>query len=89
MLAYRIVLELACRWNQVNLTVAEGIDELTTLCATEMRINGKPRCNKIPQPRPSVEQLLEAAAVQLPEVIPCKGIHVASRKTLPENRLTP
>ena len=89
MLAYRIVQELADRWNQINLTVEEGVEELTTLCATEVLVGGEPRCNKIPQPRPSVEQLLKAASVCLPEVLPCKGIRVASRKKLPENRLTP
>ena len=89
MLAYRIVKELAGRWNEINLTVAEGIDELTTLCTTEILVNGKPRCNKIPQPRPSIEQLLKAAAVHLPDILPCTDIRVASRKRLPENRLTP
>ena len=89
MLAYRIVQELADRWNQINLTVEEGVHELTTLCATEVLVEGEPRCNKIPQPRPSVEQLLKAASVCLPEVLPCKGIRVASRKKLHENRLTP
>ena len=88
MLAYRIVQELANRWNEINLTVAEGIHELTTLCTTEMLVNGKPRCNKIPQPRPSVKQLLKAASVRLPEVLPCKGVRVATRKKLPENRAT-
>jgi len=87
--AYRMVKELAGRWNEINLTVAEGIDELATLCTTEIRVNGKPRCHKIPQPRPSIEQLLKAAAVHLPEILPCKGTRVASRKKLPENRLTP
>ena len=42
MLAYRIVQELANQWNQINLTVAERIDELTTLCATEMLVNVNP-----------------------------------------------
>jgi len=87
MLAYRIVQELANRWNEINLTVEEGIHELTTLCATEVRVNGRPRCNKIPQPRSSVKQLLKAASVHLPEVLPCKGICVATRKKLPENRI--
>ncbi|UCF14944.1 MAG: hypothetical protein JSW59_16160 [Phycisphaerales bacterium] len=36
MLAYRIVQELANRWNQINLTVEDGVQELTTLCATEV-----------------------------------------------------
>jgi hypothetical protein len=89
MLAYRIVQELAARWNQLNLTVAEGVDELTTLCATEVLVNDEPRCNKIPQPRPSVEQLLKLASVRLPDILPCSGTRVASRKKLPENRLTP
>jgi hypothetical protein len=88
MLAYRIVQELANRWNEINLTVSEGIHELTTLCTAEMLVNGKPRCNKIPQPRPSVKQLLKAASVRLPEVLPCKGVRVATRKKLPENRAT-
>jgi transposase len=89
MLAYQIVQELANRWNEINLTVAEGIHELTTLCATEMLVNDEPRCNKIPQPRSSVKELLKAASVRLPDVLPCKGTRVATRKKLPENRVTP
>jgi len=89
MLAYRIVQELANRWNEINLTVAEGIHELTTLCAMEMLVNDELRCNKIPQPRSSVQELLKAASVGLPDVLPCKGTRVATRKNLPENRATP
>jgi len=88
MLAYRVVQELAQRWNEINLTVAEGIHELTTLCTTEMLLNGKPRCHKIPQPRPLVKQLLKKALVRLPDILPCKGTRVATRKKLPENRAT-
>ena len=89
MLAYRIVQELAHRWHEINLTVAEGIQELTTLCATEMLINDQPRCHKIPQPRLSTKELLKAASVRLPDVLPCKGFRVATRKKLPKNRATP
>jgi len=88
MLAYRIVQQLANRWNQINLTIKEGIDELATLCADEIVVKGVPRCNKIPQPRSSLKQLLDAASVSLPEVLPCKSIRAASRKKLPENRIT-
>ena len=84
MLAYRIVQELAHRWHEINLTVAEGIQELTTLCATEMLINDQPRCHKIPQPRLSTKELLKAASVRLPDVLPCKGFRVATRKKLPK-----
>jgi len=88
MLAYRIVAELAARWGDIDLTVDEGIGELTTLCATEVLIEGKPRCNKIPRPRGSVGRLLKAAKVRLPDVLPCSDVRVATRKKLPENRIS-
>ena len=86
MLAYRIVQELAQRWRDIELTVEEGIKELTTLCATEMVVNGRPNCNKIPQPRSMVRQLLTAAKVRLPDALPCSGIRVATRKKLVKQR---
>ena len=88
MLAYMIVRELAHRWNRINLTVQEGIDELASVCAMEVVFDGKSRANKIPVPRPSAQRLLDAASVRLPDVLPCKGIRVATRKRLPENRLS-
>ncbi len=86
MLSYRIVQELSERWCQLDLTVEEGLDKLSQLCATEMLIRGKASCNKIPEPRPDVRELLRAAKVRLPEALPCSGIRVATRKKLPENR---
>jgi len=86
MLGYVIVQELACRWCEIDLTVEEGIKQLTTLCATEMHVNGQPRCNRIPEPRESIQRLLAAAKVRLPDALVCKGIKVATRKKLPENR---
>jgi len=86
MLAYRIVQELAERWGSLNLTVEEGLEELATLCATEVLVKGQARCNQIPQPRPMLQELLDLARVKRPEVLPCKGIHVATRKKLQENR---
>ena len=70
----------------IKLTVEEGIKELTTLCATEMVVNGRPNCNKIPQPRSMVRQLLTAAKVRLPDALPCSGIRVATRKKLVKQR---
>jgi hypothetical protein len=88
MLAYRIVQELANRWSLINLTVQEGIDELSSVCAMEVVIDGKSRANKIPEPRRSAQMLLDAALVRLPDVLPCRGIRVATRKKLPENRIS-
>lgn len=86
MLSYRVVQELSERWGQLDLTVQEGLDKLSQLCATEMLIRGKASCNKIPEPRPDVRELLRAAKVRLPGALPCSGINVATRKKLPENR---
>ena len=86
MLAYRIIQELAQRWHNIELTVEEGLKELTTLCATEMVVSGRPCCNKIPQPRSMVRKLLEAAKVRLPDALPCSGIRVATRKKLIDQR---
>jgi len=89
MLAYRIVLELSKRWHDIELTVEEAINELSSLCATEILVDGKPRCNDIPQPRPSVEALLSAARVRLPEALPCSGTVVATRRKIVKNRRNP
>lgn len=86
MLAYRIAKELAARWLPLNLTVPEGVAQLSTLCATEVLVNGQPRCNKIPKPNGSVQALVEAAKVELPEAIGHRGVHVDTRKKLPDRR---
>ena len=52
----------------------------------KMIVKGKPRCNKIPEPRASIRKLLNAAAVRLPQALPCKGVRVATRKKLTGNR---
>lgn len=86
MLAYRIVKELSERWRDIDATIQEGIDELTSLCATETVIDGGSRCNSIPEPRSSIKKLLSAARVRLPEVLPCTGVCVTTRKKLSKNR---
>lgn len=86
MLAYLIARELARRWCDIDATVQEAIDELTTLCTTEVRIKGRPRLNQIPQPRPSVARFLAAAGVRLPAALPCRGAKVATKRKLPARR---
>jgi transposase len=86
MLAYRIVKELSLRWQHMNTTVQEGINELATLCASEVLVNGAVKINDIPEPRKSVKDLLEAANVRLPKFLPSRGIHVTTKKKLQENR---
>jgi transposase len=86
MLAYLIVAELARCWQAVDLTVEEGIQELSTLCMTEVTIAGKTRINEVPTPRASIKRLLQAAGIRLPKALPYTGASVSSKKKLPEER---
>jgi len=87
MLAYMIIRKLARLWHDIDLKVEEGINELSTLCLSELRIKGVTQCNIVPEPRPSVKKLLNAAHITLPSVIPSRHAHVATIKKLVENRL--
>jgi len=86
MLAYLIIAELVRCWQGLDVTVEEGIDPLDTLCATQLVIKGKVRCNRIPQPRASLRQLLKAAQVTLPEVLASNGVSVTTEKKLSPRR---
>ena len=86
MMAYRIVKELSVRWQNMNLTVQEGIDELATLCANEVLLDGAVQFNQIPEPRESVKKLFDATNVRLPKSLPCCGIKVTTKKKLQSSR---
>jgi transposase len=89
MLAYHIIMELRVRWQPLNLTVEEGIEELTHLCSTEVHVKGKSPYHEIPAPRDLSRRLLEAAQVRLPRVLPSQGIVVTTKKRLPPKRKSP
>lgn len=82
MMAYRIVRELAERWSDFNLTVQEGIDQLTTLIATDIMQNGDSIACQIPEPRPLLKNLLDAARVRLPQALPRRGVIVTTKRKL-------
>jgi len=86
MMAYCIVKELSSIWANLDVTVQEGLKELDALCSTEIAIAGGGCFHRIPEPRTLSQQLLAAANVALPSVLPSKGISVATKKKLPENR---
>jgi hypothetical protein len=86
MLAYRVVKELSRRWRQLDVTVQEGFDELSTLCAVEVGVNGSVRYNRIPEPRESIRTLLAAAGVRLPDILASMGVKVTTKKKLPSRR---
>ena len=85
MLAYLLERELYRCWQNLDITVAEGIDELGSLRGVDITI-GDVTCQKVPRPVGLSEKLLQAAGVRLPDVLPLRLIHVATRKKLTDGR---
>lgn len=85
MLAYLLERELSGYWRDLNITVAEGIDELSSLRVVEIAI-GDATCQKVPRPADLNEKLLRLADVRLPVVLPLRKVHVATRKKLATER---
>lgn len=88
MLGYLLVQELAQCWRDLDLTVEEGLEELKSLCTTQVVIKGRSLLHNIPRPRASVQRLLDAAQVTLPNAIPDRGVRVSTRKKLTTQRTT-
>jgi len=87
MLAYLIARHLRQAWADLDLTVQEGLDQLTTLCTTQILVQEEARCNQIPIPRDLSQKLLRAADIHLPEALPHLGAHVVTRRKLTERRV--
>ena len=86
MLAHRLIQELQQAWAGENLTVGEGIQELASLCVTEVVINGQVKAQLVPEGRPQVKRLLELAQVELPKKLRSVGSLVATKKHLKKTR---
>jgi len=85
MLSYMIAYKLRRQWHDLELTVDEGISELSSIHAIEVHYP-QMAYQKIPQPRSIAMLLLEKAGVTLPDAIPCKGALALTRKKLVSER---
>jgi len=86
MLAYMIVRILRGAWKEFDLTVEEGLKQLSTLCSTEVKVKKQGSCLQIPRPREKSRQLLKALGIRMPTVLPHREVRVVTRKKLPERR---
>jgi hypothetical protein len=84
MLAYQIMQELGKRWAGLDLTVAEGLERLNTYCAVEVA----GAIQLLLEPRRDVQELLTAARVSLPTVLPKPPANVSTKKKLTKSRPT-
>lgn len=87
MLAYLIACHLRQAWADLDVTVEEGLEQLTTLCATQILVKGEVRCNQIPIPRDLSQKLLRAADIHLPGALPQLGARVVTRRKLTKRRV--
>jgi transposase len=86
MFSYIIVRRLRRAWEKSDLTVEEGLKQLSTLCSMEMKVKNQASCLKIPRPREKSRQLLKALDIRMPIVLPHRNVRVVTRKKLVERR---
>jgi transposase len=85
MLSYMLAYKLRRHWHDLEVTVEEGISELSSIHAIEVHFP-QMSYQQIPQPRSSTMLLLEKAGITLPDALPCRGATALTRKKLVSER---
>lgn len=86
MLAYAIIKHLDECWKNLDITVNEGIDALSSLCLCDVNVNNTLVANTIQVPRDDLAQLLQAANLKLPIAMPAAISNVSTRTKLQDRR---
>ncbi len=86
MLAYLIAYLLRRLWYDVEMTVEEGIEELSSICAIEVVAANQVSYQTIPEPREPGKTLLSKIGISLPDTIPYRKVKVVTRKKLVSER---
>ena len=86
MLALLLRRDLEAAWRHLDLTVEEGLKQLSTLCAQELVIANNSGCLIVPRPRASLAALFAALNITPPQTLPRSAFHVATKKKLPSRR---
>jgi transposase len=89
MLAYMIIRKLREAWASLDMTVEEGLKQLSTLCSIEIKVKDHGSCLKVPKPREKSRDLLKALDIRIPTALPHREVRVVTRKKLPEQRRMP
>src|SRR5205809_4606363 len=87
MLAYQIIHYLTACWSTLDITVAEGLHALTTLCLVEVSPKNAPSYHCIPTPRDTIARLLHSADIKLPKAFSLSGVRVSTNKKLQSERI--
>src|SRR5499427_9369851 len=86
MLAYQIIQYLTACWSTLDVTVAEGLHALTTLCLVEVAPHNAPSYHCIPTPRDALARLLHSADITLPKAFALSGVRVSTKKKMQSER---
>jgi transposase len=80
MLGYMITRELGRLWDNIDLTVPEGLHSLSTLTEDHMKFPGGFEVARVPQPSPQNAELLKAAGVEVPSYLPLNEVDIHTYK---------
>jgi hypothetical protein len=86
MLALLVQRQLEQYWKELDVTVEEGIKNLSRIHMQEIRL-GNESIQNIPNPDQLGKQLLESAQIDLPSVLPSKTANVYTKKKLQSERI--
>lgn len=89
MLAYMVARVLRTAWSGCEVTVEEGLKQLSTLCMMKAEVKDQFCIQKIPRPREQSRELLKALGVTMPSALPHREVPVVTRKKLTERRKAP
>lgn len=89
MLAYLVIRALRKAWEALDITVEEGLRELSSLCSMQITFKEGGSCQQIPNPRKTSAELLEALNLSLPSLLPPRKIRIVTRHKLISRRTTP
>jgi transposase len=86
MLAYMIEYQLRKDWRDIDITVREGVTELSSISTIKIKLPENVSYQAIPVPKPIGRELLKAAGVILPAAIPLTNATVYTKKKLISER---
>jgi transposase len=87
MLAYILRRRLASAWRGIDVTVEEGLKQLSSLCGVENEIDGTSSgFYTVPKPRESMSGLFESLGITPPVTIPRRKGSVDTKRKLPSRR---
>ncbi len=81
MLACKVIRRLQMLWKDFDLTVAEALNQLTSLCSQQI-VSAEISINKTPTPNHLQQELLTAANIVLPSILTARTANVVTRKKL-------